>query len=89
MTVLEQLQIKLTADLNQQLDNQIVDPWSQPEWVPTPKQMEIVRILRDEPILTGATLEFLKQKQAQIAQCKLNALYTPEQLAEFQQQMGL
>lgn len=48
----------------------------------SPKFQELVQILLSDPILVAPTLNFLTAKQAQIAQAKLEALYTPEQLEE-------
>ena len=48
----------------------------------SPKFKEIVDILLKSPILVAPTLNWLKQKQAQIARAQLESLYTPEELEE-------
>lgn len=55
-------------------------------WAPTPKQVEIMRMLRETPMLTDAVLRFLTRKQAEIAAATLNVLYTPDELEELRKQ---
>ena len=53
----------------------------------SPKFKEIVYILLDMPILTTPTLNWLRQKRAQMARAQLEALYTQEELAEMYKQV--
>ena len=53
----------------------------------SPKFKEIVDILLAAPILTTPTLNWLKQKQAQMARAQLEALYTKEELEEMYKQV--
>lgn len=48
----------------------------------SPKFQQIVHILLADPILVAPSLNWLLQKQSDIARAKLEALYTPEQLEE-------
>jgi hypothetical protein len=55
----------------------------------SPKFREIVDILLSMPILTTPTLNWLKNKQAQIARIQLEALYTKEELTEMYKNINL
>jgi hypothetical protein len=48
----------------------------------SPKFREIVVLLLQSPILVAPTLNWIRQKQADIARAQLEALYTPEQLEQ-------
>ena len=48
----------------------------------SPKFREIVGLLLQSPILVAPTLNWIRQKQADIARAQLEALYTPEQLEQ-------
>ena len=54
----------------------------------SPKFQEIVHILLTDPILVAPSLNWLKQKQSDMARAKLEALYTPEQLEEMYKEVA-
>ena len=48
----------------------------------SPKFKEVVGILQQQPLLVQPALNWLRQKQAELARVQLEALYTPEQLEQ-------
>ena len=48
----------------------------------SPKFKEVIHILLRSPILVAPVLNWLRQKQAQLARAQLESLYTPEELEE-------
>ena len=55
----------------------------------TPNVLEVVRILQSEPILSEPCVNWLKQKQSEMAAAKLLTLYTPEQIEELKARYGV
>ena len=53
----------------------------------TPRMLEILSLLIDDPILCEPCLRWLHSKRAQIASSKLAALYTPEEIEALRQEM--
>jgi len=53
----------------------------------SPKFQELVRTLHEHPILVEPALNWLREKQAQLARAQLEVLYSPEQLAEMYEQV--
>jgi hypothetical protein len=54
----------------------------------TPVMVEIVRRLQATPLLVVPTLEWIKQKEAELANAQLSVLYTPEELKAMRAAMG-
>jgi len=52
------------------------------DWEPTPKQLEIMRILKETPMLTDWLLQTLVAKVQEINTAILRTLYTDEQIKE-------
>lgn len=50
------------------------------DWIPTQKQLAIMEILKETPMLTDWTLQQLQQLQSRIKNATLRAMYTPDQL---------
>jgi len=53
----------------------------------SPKFQDIVQLLMQSPILVAPTLNWIRKKQAQIAQAQLQTLYTQEELEEMYKQV--
>lgn len=53
----------------------------------TPRMIEIIRLLQDNLLLVGPTLNFVKGKMAEINSATLQVLYSQEQLEELRKQM--
>lgn len=52
------------------------------EWIPTPKQLEILQILKETPMLTDWTLRALKNLKARINNAMLREMYSTTELKE-------
>ncbi len=53
----------------------------------TPRMIEIMRILQEQPLLCQPCLAWLQQKQSQIAESTLAVLYSPEELQRMKEEV--
>lgn len=60
---------------------------SSEDWTPTQKQIEIVRILKETPMLTDWALRRLRELQARITMATLNEMYSPDELQALREAM--
>ena len=95
MTILEQTIKDLRADIESEREESdvfspaIFAPKSSDAWEPTPKQIEIMAILKETPMLTDWCLRQLKGLQARIMKATLDEMYSPEELAELRREFEI
>lgn len=89
MSQLTSLISKLKDDLDSEIENSADSMFDVPgaarlaskdEWAPTAKQLQIIAILKETPMLTDWTLNKLLDLQARIKNVTLREMYTPTQL---------
>lgn len=93
--LLADLQASLVSDIEQELEGdeysdtfRVPDTSGSNQWVPTPKQIEIMSILRETPMLTDWCLRRLKELQARIAGATLDVMYTEDELTALRKQLA-
>lgn len=87
-TLLEKLQTDLASEIEREFDESFDIPGAGTHWEPTPKQIEIMRILKETPMLTDWCLRRLRELQARIAGATLNVMYTEQELEELRSQLA-
>ena len=60
-----------------------------PEWNPTPKQVAVMRILRERPMLTDWVLRKLTDLVMRIEQATLREMYSAEELEQLKKELGV
>ena len=72
-----------------QFDDLLTIPPPMPEWSPTPKQIAIMRILRERPQLTDWVLRRLSELIQRIEAASLREMYSAEELDQLRKELGV